>query len=84
MKTLLILDYTAEVFHLCYLLLTALFRLTVKAAVFTYVLGQTVGNYYYSLTELSFRINLSSPAGASLRAYLGETRQLSHPLMIRS
>ena len=76
MKILLTLDYAAEVLHLCYILLTALFRLTVRLAVFFYVLGQAVGNYYYSLTELSFEIN---PAVSNLQAYLGGTRQLSHP-----
>ena len=76
MKILLTLDYAAEVLHLCYILLTALFRLTVRLAVFTYVLGQAVGNYYYSLTELSFEIN---PSVSNLQAYLGGTRQLSHP-----
>ena len=81
MKILLTLDYAAEVLHLCYILLTALFRFTVKAAVFTYVLGQTVGNYYYSLTELSLRIN---PVDANLQAYLGGMRQLSHPALSRS
>ena len=80
MKILLTLDYAAEVLHLCYLILTALFRFTVKAAVFTYVLGQTVGNYYHSLTELSFEIN---PAVSNLQAYLGGTRQLSHPALTR-
>ena len=76
MKILLTLDYAAEVLHLCYILLTALFRLTVRLAVFTYVLGQTVGSYYHSLTELSFEIN---PAVSNLQAYLGGRRQLSHP-----
>ena len=80
MKILLTLDYAAEVLHLCYILLTALFRFTVKAAVFTYVLGQTAGTYYRSLTELSFEIN---PVDASLQAYLGGTRLLSHPALSR-
>ena len=80
MTTLLILDYCAEILHLLYILTTALFRLLVKGAVVCFILGQTVGNYYHSLTELSFEIN---PAVSNLQAYLGGTRQLSHPALTR-
>ena len=81
MTTLLILDYCAEILHLLYILTTALFRLLVKGAVVCFILGQTARIYYDSLTELSFEI---SPVDANLQAYLGGTRQLSHPAMIRS
>lgn len=81
MKTLLILDYAAEVLHLCYILLTALFRLSVKAAVFCYVSGQTVGNYYHSLTGLSLELN---PFVANHPLYPDERRLQFHPAMIRS
>ena len=81
MKTLLILDYTAEVLHLCYILLTMLFRLTVRAAVFCYVSGETLGKAYGQTPVYAFDF---SRVDASLQVYLGGTRQLSHPVMIRS
>ena len=82
MKTLLILDYAAEVLHLCYILSIALFRITVRAAVFCYVAGETVGKAYYEWTPV-YDFDFSR-VDASLQAYLGGTRQLSHPVMIRS
>ena len=51
MTTLTVLDYTAEVLHLCYILLTALFRFTVKAAVVVYVIGQYASEYYHQLSH---------------------------------
>ena len=59
MTPLLILDYSAEVLHLCYILLTALFRFTVKAAVAAYVIGQYVSEYYHQLSEMTFTIPLT-------------------------
>ena len=81
MKTLLILDYAAEVLHLCYILSIALFRLTVRAAVFCYVAGETLGKAYGQTPVYAFDF---SRVDASLRAYLGGTRQLSHPAWSRS
>ena len=80
MKTLLILDWTAEVFHLCYILLTMVFRLTVRVAVFCYVAGETVGKAYGQTPVYAFDF---SRVDASLQAYLGGTRQLSHPALSR-
>ena len=80
MTTLLILDYCAEILHLLYILTTATLRLLVKGAVVCFILGQAARSYYDSLTELSLEL---SPVDASLQAYLGGTRQLSHPALSR-
>ncbi len=58
MQLLTFLDYSAEVLHLCYILLTALFRFTVKAAVAAYVIGQYVSEYYHQLSEMTFTLPL--------------------------
>ena len=51
MKLLTLLDYSAEVLHLCYILSIALFRFTVKAAVFTYVAWEYGSKYYHRLYD---------------------------------
>ena len=65
MTTLLLLDYAAEVLHLCYILTIALFRFTVKAAVFCYIVGQYASEYYHSLSDwlspLIKRVNTTAP-----------------------
>ena len=83
MKILLTLDYAAEVLHLCYILLTATFRLTLRLAVFTYVLGQTVGSYYHSLSEMTFTIQPSNLFVANHPLYLDGRRPQFHPAMSR-
>ena len=51
MTTLLILDWTAEVLHLCYILSIAFFRFAVKAAVFIYVASEYASEYYHLLSD---------------------------------
>ena len=71
MTLLTLLDYTAEVLHLCYLLAIALFRLTVQVAVVCYVAGEMVAKHI-RLPEYSFDF---SRVVSNLQVYLGGTIQ---------